>query len=1114
MVIGSSILINWKRTFLQKRGLDRPSGEDLYTYKMTSEEFNCLEKYLGNWVKEVTIFRSASNLIGQVLFDQLFVLYASEWWKRKFSGGHWTWDQILHDIHINHSDWSAPKRSECVENGFKAWGIGLNNSGGKRFLGSVAIQGGLPINLIAENNGAVVRVLHRVFDLVSGSTVDFELISTWVENLSYYLPKTYQQVEIYHLLAQVIIVLTDLKSHVNSNDPLILKREWEDHSSKWLRKFPLSVGDDNTSSIIENLIKKVAHASTPRVRKGFISFERELEVSSESYQSLYIKINLEPLVEIESLKQNFEISNNFDLSSFLVVEIKCGDQVKEIGLRKLVASDKYKFSTNVIAGFSGVIFNQKVIVTLRDKDGNSWTSKNLQAEELCADLPWIFLPNEDGTYIFQGQGSQDISDKKFVVVLHNDININTHDVYFGFANIFDEYKAYEFDGDATFINRGNEVYRVRTRFSGIKKFIKVVGDSLSHISLNPRNAFRGMPKVYIENEDGVRSIESFRIKMGDRKFIPTSSVFKGPVEAIIESGNITRWKQKMIIFPEDSSEELVHSDDPHKGCWRLKNWEVSALRSVTSDVTLEPEGQDIWQVIYNGQGKIPETFQAQVLWEGNAKSAVIELPFPSQGVQVYNSKNEVIDSGDLISVLKTQGIRLNIIPGSSKSVKIEIGSNRSVLRSINFDDGVNSKQLRLIDFKNDFEKYLSLTHDLDAEVLFTVYFDDRREFQLRVTRYSFKLYQLEDRWYIPQEILRKIRDKSSELKLFLKAQRLDIPGVADLDVEYRQSGHVVIPDEMKSEGPWLIYSSKDSNFMMRPTLVPVWNEEDKLDDTDSNKKGLASAISENDKTLRLKSLEDAINEMVSDPDHYDWNILARLISEFGHLPLSSIDVWGKAIHNFDFMAMLVCGHVKLDEHFIDRFAFELPFMFEFIPIKSFEKAIREQVVKLKPYLSTDEIYSIIQRKYTTSVWVYSSFEFSYRLALNNVLVAYDREIEFGNSDLIQKMMFSGNDSYYQQLRHSHELNNSIWPSFNDLYDAISDTKPKTDSYFKMNEEYRTVTINTPFMLATWAYKGLINRFYLRSDYVMMYRKLKEFDEHWFIHAFNKTLLKYYYEDHE
>lgn len=1117
MANGRRELTEWKSKFLEDRSLKRPTGENLYSYKLKKSEFELLEIKFQNWIQEETQFRSVSHLVKSSLFNQLFVLYASEWWRRKFSGGHWSWDPILNDLNIDPNDWSAPKRSECVERGFKEWKLGLKNKTGKRFLGSVAIQGGLPMNLMADNHGSVSRVLHRVVDLMPGTRIEPDLILSWVKSLSHYLPNTYQKDEIYELLTEVIMVITSIKQEIDSTDPNKILNEWRSNSDKWQHRFPISVSDDKTYRIIENLVKKVAESKERRSKK-FVLLERELDFHGEDNGRLSIKIQFDEYVSSQSLKKNFSLDDEDELASHLFIELVSDDETVELSLRRIIGSDKYKFSETVISGFSGIQAKSGIHVTLRDKKGNRWYNTDLRLDPLEDNMPWIFSWEQDATsLIYLGQGSCKISGNKFVVVLPNEMSVKSEEPFELLGKIFGNYLIKKFSSDSIFFNNDGEEFRVRTKFTGDTKSVLMRGESLESIFEMPSNAFRGVPTLFGKRESGLEKvITDYKWKVGSKKYISTSNSFCGPSFAFKMDGNYFKWKKKVCVVPGESSEQMIRGLDAKSGIWRLRNWKIETMVPLTPDVICIKKDGDQWLFEYEGSGSTPENIQANIGWRDNPLPARIRLPFPTQGVRVFDKNSKEVEDGTLFSIAKTKGVRVNLIPGDNINVKLELRTNSSSvpLEYVDFSEGETAKQLRLMDYKDEFERLLSLSQDLDEVVEFSIFFDDKKQFHLKIARYSFQLKKEDDRWYLPNNILRKINDDVDKNYLRLKTQRLDTPGVADIEVTYRESGHIVIPEEAQSPGPWIIYSSNDSDLLMRPTQLAIRGEDTQPLEVND----LETAMRIDDKIERLAAVDSVLNEMTNNPDHKNWETVARLVNEYGHLPLSFLDVWKRAIHNHDFMALLASGYLSLPDEFIDRFALELPFMFEFIPLKSFEKAIEWQSQALKENLLNvelpeDHLYEFIDRKRKGSEWMFESFKYPYLVALNRVIGLHNQELRLCQINMInyKDQLFEANDSHYQRLRQSRDHNGSRWPSDNDLFNLISKHVDPNDPLFNLDEGYRSVVINLPILLGKWVSESNDNLEKFNSDYVQMIRKVKDFDQSWFTNAFNLSLLKFYYD---
>lgn len=132
--------LEWHSQLLLLRGLEQPDGRPLYQYRINDDEFEALENLLKSALARGFGIAITAGITG---FALLFVLYGAEWWRRRYDGSGFSWDPILNDIGADPQAWPPQERSECVRRGLQAWQLQIKQSGGLRFLGTVAVQGSL-----------------------------------------------------------------------------------------------------------------------------------------------------------------------------------------------------------------------------------------------------------------------------------------------------------------------------------------------------------------------------------------------------------------------------------------------------------------------------------------------------------------------------------------------------------------------------------------------------------------------------------------------------------------------------------------------------------------------------------------------------------------------------------------------------------------------------------------------------------------------------------------------------------------------------------------------------------------------------------------------------------
>ena len=146
----------WVQLFLEHRELTCPDGRMLFSYRTTKDEYATLRELLG---ETLAALRGAPWALRAPRECACFVLYAAEWWRREYAGGPWRWKHILDSIGQPYR-LDVLERTTAVEVGLRAWGHRPSGQG-KKYLGAIVAQGGLPLQLVARGDGSIARLLLR-----------------------------------------------------------------------------------------------------------------------------------------------------------------------------------------------------------------------------------------------------------------------------------------------------------------------------------------------------------------------------------------------------------------------------------------------------------------------------------------------------------------------------------------------------------------------------------------------------------------------------------------------------------------------------------------------------------------------------------------------------------------------------------------------------------------------------------------------------------------------------------------------------------------------------------------------------------------------------------------
>lgn len=123
----------YKYALLEQHAIPFPDQRPLYRYRLSGDQFGALESLLKEkirgYLSHVQLGDVACNVTG---FPGLFVLYASEWWRRHYDGSGWSWEPILRALGAPADGWNQAQRSQCVSKGLQDWGLKLNGNAGFR----------------------------------------------------------------------------------------------------------------------------------------------------------------------------------------------------------------------------------------------------------------------------------------------------------------------------------------------------------------------------------------------------------------------------------------------------------------------------------------------------------------------------------------------------------------------------------------------------------------------------------------------------------------------------------------------------------------------------------------------------------------------------------------------------------------------------------------------------------------------------------------------------------------------------------------------------------------------------------------------------------------------
>ncbi len=1104
---------DWKKQLLGRHGLTTSDGRALYLYRLTEDEFSSLEGLLQHWLSQLLPRYGLARVAGLSGFAELFVLYAAEWWRRRYDGSGFSWEPILHDLGADPDEWSPTQRSDFVRQGFRGWRLRPRESGGMRFIGSVAVQGGLPLRLLASSRGHIGQLLSRVLHLASGSQVTQSDLLNWVESLVSTLPQSYRQGTIYTLLADVAWAVLGLKQEADLQSSADAVAILDRRIPSWRDRFPLPVEDKHAQGMIEQLIRD---AASVRIEKqvAVLPVERLLEKTADDEWALRSSLDLPDVISTDKLASLFSVDVQ-ELPRSAELSLRVGSAGLTTGMRSLAGQHKFRLERKPLV-FADDAATGEHLLRMASPDGRVWTVTASRGDELDADLPWVFV-EKDSIVHFIRQGSGSVAAQQALIALPQGWEIE-HD---GDSVITEMGSLCSIGRHLVAVRgvlRANDgsglTFRLRTgRADASEESYAWGGDRYWLDFLSPNLAFRGMPSLYRVGEDEVRRKMKGQPGVSVIGGSAISHSVSGPVTLRYPASGDVRYRGKVLVLPKSANVEF-RPGDAVSGSVRFSDWGIARVRVTTEGIDQNlvlTEGDALLDVSVLEDQRAPDLIELEAYWPHSTVPARFRLPFPAHGVRVFDGEGRSLANNSLLAVQQLHGVRI-LVSGGQANCRAEMKildsagkhTRRYQLRAL---PSALSMEIRLQDYLSDIQQLFSVSDVPDARITIQVSVQGALMFTLLLARYSATLERDGDSIRLDTEGLRSQQIQDLE-RLSVLAVRLESPGDEAVTLEPFLSegvatGGWLFSPQLRSSGSWLVYPAAESKLPFRPTL---WFVDGELGEDE----GLSGAFTIANQQAREQCIEEIIEALASDFLNEDWEKVEQLAGQVGHLPLPTLDIWRRFAHSPRGMAALALRLSNLKPEFITRFSQELPFAWETIAMEDWQVAMRQLEAQCVALFGEQSGPAVLKPHLSSRIQLLTSLNgslaFLLGIAAREWFPDTRREVELLKFVGLQtnQVLFEGENSKLMELRRLHA--DDQWP--NDLQSLWSsiDLDPRVASCLHTGAEgFRTWVINIPIILAVQAVTGQTIDWFHDAERIHALRNYQAFDPDWFEETYNQTV---------
>jgi hypothetical protein len=1124
---------------LEQRGLTASDKRPLYRYRLSEDEFDALG---------VLLRAHAGQDMHQIKhkpgFCACWFLFAAEWWKRSYAGGAWSWAPIFATLGMD--DQAQGLRSEWVEEASRYWQLEDQLLRGKRFLGRVVANGGLPLALIADAGSGVFRLLNMVQQDMArtGALTEAQVIAELCAR-SGMIPECYRQQHVFNLLADVLLTIQRLNAEIGKDGGKDPVEKLDQSHPGWLDEFPLQLEPTHARNLLGGLVRHAFEATN----KLYLPFQiiRQMRFDATG-RPTKLESMFETVTRIKGVELARLLGKQDDEAGTLPasMEMTLGIDKQTLPVGRLLRRDGEYLVHAEVTTLPAKWFGQDIWLEI-SRFGQILGRPELPGGDVPEpDMPWIFEDNIPACRLI-GTGSVKLRDASCLISCEPSALLFGDDEDLTELNGLDGRCVSRSTATNLPISIGREHYQVTCRDVSAREqgLLVWTGKRVTMPAGQPVHVFSGFPDAF----------ETFA--SGDRRKVPRSDLYwqskpgeKLPIEAAISRhaarpngmGSLIWMRNNKILrrihavcLPETASIEILPDPDGSgDGCIKLHDWQAVSLRVDSPGVHVVPKPvNNSWILSCRKTGPTPPLqLNVSLTWP-NGKVQHITLPYPAIGAFTYRTDNPERLTTTQFSTSDLLGLRVRLQgnPGLHWEVKLQLqnsGGGAEDFRIIDCPSSVENGiiDLRLFELQQAILQMLATVDEIDAKVRIDFIYGGRVFHHLIIHRYGGQLVPNTLEGLVMLEQHGQQRDVETLRAMCLQAVPILEPDTRPITLHAINSEGVPtgtwhFDEKHLTPGTWLIYPSADTPGVCRPI---AWQVRERFAGPDKTYQGLRAAIQIRYRPERLEALTRAFEAIALRPDASDWRLVQLYAEKLGHLPLSSLDIWVALTRSPRAMIMALLHIEGFSEQIAPRLCQELPFEWLLTSPQDWLFVIQALRTAL-PKECTLELRLLKFDLETKLEWLrrlYPSLELSVALALSRGLglkQTPDIELLLNAPDSIRtfwlQRLFSGETSDVQgmmqragQILESKE-NNILPKTLRTLCTKFSATPtgqrllqglklPRDDDKFSLAV--------VPLAFAYDVAGGQSSQWFMDHGRLAAMRTYRSFDMHWFDEAYKVALV--------
>lgn len=937
----------------QGRDLSKPDGRPLHAYRLTTEEFESIGIQLSRSLVETS--GSVSWVDGA---DRGLVLYASEWWRRNYDGGHWRWEDMFSSL--GWPDLVPAHRQELVAKGIRYWKrmIHQNSAGNNSYLMSLVTEGGFPVKLVEREGGHLRKYLKAVlsdYSIYCSAGMSAERIA---ESQDGRLPSAFRRPAVYQLAAELIISLYALSEHTqDSSNPFETLSQLD---KNWQNKLPISLESDAAKLLVNSLLKTAAIRRNIKYEKltltRYFSKNREGDLRHKAKITLPSSIPLALLVEELRVSEE-RVPRRLEMAVFVDGKINKVASLSKEGDEYFV----YAYSPESL--LLDISPTASVSALLMEYGGARLSEQELTilgGSGLEEELPLVcYLENDQ--YIVLGQGGVQSRLDHLFVSLPAGLNLSEGSEEAEILNLratdfhasgswlkIDQLivvdlqenftctitPGYALDDSTLFIARGKREYVFETAgklpvFSGMPNFYKNIDNRLQRVQL--QNIYWSLPN--------------------NKEWLSCSTALpKGTVRIrIVENGQCV-FSMRATVLPLEFYVQLKSGTDSHSGEIVIAGL-PGAVFATRSEIPIEltaVEGEKsttLSCVASQGfSGKVPLLAR----WPSGANCQLL-VPFPGQGAHFVDVNGtdlgrRVVALNDLVSVsavgVSPDEHQFFVLQGELRANDIGKHISNSAFSFRKKIDQISTgySEFALVDLYTKIRELFSYSADLDAKVSLDILQGSIIKSKLDITQFDSEL--------IFDESMSQVchigidgKPRGDQVAVIFIA----MSGEETIEAEapfLRPDGGFAWQLKHKFSGPpYLAVAAGSAIRSIRPCVI--FSKDLTEEGDDDAPQQLESIFLLPSVIDRRQALQQIMTELAEDPFDPRWSELLAYVRKFAEVHPDSLDLYEAVIDNGTVAVGILVRSTERDLSYLIDWEEYLPFRWWQVPINDYVRAYKD-----------------------------------------------------------------------------------------------------------------------------------------------------------------------------